>query len=210
MKIATFKEWDLTSLDDAFGLSQVWDSPKLQDWQNIVTEIDDFETKTILNLQKPLIRGGRAWNEVELENKFISPLILTAGIENDNIGYFLERPLKGIVGDYELSGIVDGIIATGFRDPKKPFFCMHEYKRSVENQGSPDAQTLSAMLVAREKNNNENPIYGMFIVGLHWSFIILDGNQYCISKDYNADDDDIFTIFQMLKALKVIIVRDLM
>lgn len=210
MKIATFKEWDLTSLDDAFGLSQVWDSPKLQDWQNIVTEIDDFETKTILNLQKPLIRGGRAWNEVELENKFISPLILTAGIENDNIGYFLERHLKGIVGDYELSGIVDGIIATGFRDPKKPFFCMHEYKRSVENQGSPDAQVLAAMLVARAYNNTEKPIYGMFIVGLHWSFIILDGNQYCISKDYNADDDDIFTIFQMLKALKVIIVRDLM
>jgi hypothetical protein len=209
MKTATFKEWDLTSLDDAFGLTQVWDSPELLAWQKVKPSIDEFEAKNILHLQKPLIRGGRAWNEVELENKFISPLILAANVEDDNIGYFLERPLKGLVGNYELSGIVDGIIATGFRDPRKPFFCMHEYKRSIENQGTPDAQALAAMLVAREQNNNEKPIYGMFIVGLTWNFMVLNGNEYCISQDYKAGDEDVFEIFQMLKALKVIILRDL-
>jgi hypothetical protein len=39
------------------------------------------------------------------------------------MGYFLERRLSAIVGDYELSGIVDGMIATGFRDPAIPLFC---------------------------------------------------------------------------------------
>jgi hypothetical protein len=50
-----------------------------------------------------------------------------------------------------LSGIVDGVIATGIRNPQMPYFCFHEYKRSLENQGTPDGQVLAAMLVAREK-----------------------------------------------------------
>jgi hypothetical protein len=113
---------------------------------------------------------------------------------------FLERSLSGIVGDYELSGIVDGLIATGFREPDIPLFCLHEYKRSVDNQGSPDAQALAAMLVTREKNNNQKPIYGVFVVCSVWHFMILNGNEYFISKTYPAEE--IFAIFKMLKALK--------
>jgi hypothetical protein len=210
MQTANFKDWTLTKLDKAFGLHQVWDSAKLGEWQAMQSPMDDFELKTILKLQHPLVRGGKAWNEVELENKFISPLILASGIEDTNIGYFLERPLKGIVGDYELSGIVDGLIATGFRDPDVPLSCMQEYKRSIDNSGSPDAQVLAAMLVARELNNRDKPIYGLFIVGLIWNFIVLEGSQYCISKDYKSDDEEIFAIFQMLKALKQIIVAQLL
>lgn len=205
MKTAAFKEWTLTSLDKAFGLCQIWECSLMDKWENQEIEIDDFETKNLLNLQKSLIRGGRAWNEVELENKFISPVIMTANIDDEQIGYFLERSLSGIVGDYELSGIVDGMIATGFREPDIPLFCLHEYKRSVDNQGSPDAQALAAMLVAREKNNNQKPIYGVFVVGLVWNFIILTGNEYFISKTYHADDEEIFAIFKMLKALKQMI-----
>ncbi len=164
MKTATFKEWTLTTLDKAFGLCQIWECALMDNWENKEIEIDDFEKKTLLNLQKSLIRGGRAWNEVELENKFISPVIMTANIDDEQIGYFLERRLSGIVGDYELSCIVDGMIATGFRDPDIPLFCLHEYKHRCDNQGSPDAQALAAMLVAREQNDNQKPIYGVFVV----------------------------------------------
>ena len=86
---------------------------------------------------------------------------------------------------------------------------MHEYKRSAENQGTPDGQVLAAMLVAREENNNQKPIYGMYVVGLYWTFIVLDGNNYCVSKSYTAEDDNIFLIFQLLKAFKQIIISDL-
>jgi hypothetical protein len=210
MKTATFKEWTLTTLDKAFGLRQIWECTLIDKWKNQEIEIDDFEKKTLLNLQKSLIRGGRAWNEVELENKFISPVMMTANIDDEQIGYFLERHLSGIVGDYELSGIVDGMIAIGFREPDIPLFCLHEYKRSIENQGSPDAQALAAMLVAREKNNNKKSIYGVFVVGLAWNFMILNGNEYFISKTYHADDEEIFAIFKMLKALKQMIKNELM
>lgn len=209
MKSVNFREWDLDKLELAFDLQQIWESELLTQWENGKVEIDEFETKTLRNLQKSLIRGGRAWNEVELENKFISPMIMTADIDDEQIGYFLERPLSGIIGDYELSGIVDGVIATGIRNPHLPYFCFHEYKRSLENQGTPDGQVLAAMLVAREKNNNKLPIYGLFVVGLMWNFMVLNNNQYCISKSYNADDDEIFTIFKMLKTLKKIIKSEL-
>jgi hypothetical protein len=56
----------------------VWNSQLLQDWEKGTAEITAFEKEALLNLQKSLIRGGRAWNEVELENNFISPVIMIA------------------------------------------------------------------------------------------------------------------------------------
>jgi hypothetical protein len=211
VKKETFKGWTLSTLDKAFNLKQVFDGnyPLLKNWQNIEIEISDFEKQLLLDLQQPLLWGGKSWNEVELENKFISPLIMAAKFDDGKIGYFLERLLSGVVGDYELSGVVDGMIATGFRDPDIPLFCMHEYKRSIENQGSPDAQALAAMLVAREMNNNDKPIYGLYVVGLIWNFMVLNGNEYCISKDYKSDNEEVFLIFKMLKALKQIIKAEL-
>lgn len=211
MKQANFRDWTLTQLDKAFGLQQIWDCELLQKWQDKAqnTELSDLDEQVLLKLQKPLIKGGRAWNEAELESKFITPLVIQSDIDDGEIGYFLERRLKGVVGEYELSGIVDGMIATGFREPDIPFFCMHEYKKSVENAGMPDAQALVAMLTAREMNNNKKPIYGMYIVGLIWNFMVLNGSDYCISRSYTAEVEDVFQIFKMLKALKNIIKTEL-
>jgi hypothetical protein len=214
MQIATFKEWTLTKLEKAFGIKQIYDRnyDLLKRWQDLskTMPISEFEKQTLFNLQKPLEWGGKGWNKYELENKFISPVIMAVQFDDQVIGYFLERGLKGIVGDYELSGIVDGMIATGVRDPDKPFFCMHEYKRSVDNDGQPDAQALAAMLVVQADENGRKPVYGLYIVGLIWNFMVLNGNEYCISKSYNAEDEELFDIFRMLKALKQIIKTELM
>jgi len=213
MKQANFKDWTLDSLDDTFGMKQIFpkNSLLIQRWQDKAQEeeVSDFEKQVLLNLQEPLQRGGKSWNEFELENKFISPVMMTAKLDDGEIGYFLERKLTGQVDDYELSGIVDGMIATGFRNPKIPLFCMHEYKKSIENAGMPDAQALAAMMVAREMNENKKPIYGMYIVGLNWNFMTLEGKEYCISRTYNAEIEEIFMIFKMLKALKCIIKTEL-
>ncbi len=40
--------------------------------------------------------------------------------------------------------------------------------------------------------------------------MVLNGNEYCISKSYNAEDEELFDIFRMLKALKHIIKMELM
>ncbi len=214
MKTANFRDWTLSKLNKTFGLIEILNTEyqKLSDWKNLATKMDisDFEAQTLNHLQKPLQWGGKGWNEFELENKFISPVIMTVGFDDRTIGYFLERYLKGVVGEYELSGIVDGMVAMGYRDPDMPFFCMHEYKRSVDNEGNPDAQTLAAMLVVQEMNGNTKPIYGLYVVGTLWNFMVLEGTKYCISSDYKADDEELFDIFRMLKALKHIVKTELM
>ena len=209
MKQATFKGWTLTSLEKAFGIKQVWHSTLMESWQKMEAEITEVDKQILLYLQKSLVRGRRSWNETELENKFISPLMMQAHIDDEEISYFLERNLSAVVGDYQLSGIVDGMIATGFREPDVPMFCMHEYKRNMENQGSPDSQVLAAMLVAKEMNQNNHPVYGMFVIGLAWNFIILKDNEYYISNNYVADGEKIYDIFKMLKSLKQIIKTEL-
>ena len=165
-------------------------------------EINDFERQYLLQLQETLALGGDDWNEPELENKFISPLIVFARFDNVRYAYFLERDLALTIGDYELSGRVDGMIASGYREPEKPYFCMSEYKRESDPTGDPKGQALIAMLVARELNdNNEKPIYGLYIVGRQWRFMVLDKNEYAISKGFLADDTDIFDIYRILKGL---------
>jgi hypothetical protein len=210
MQTSTFRDWTLTELDKAFGLTTILESEcsVLQAWKAKAAAIvlTDYQRQQLLDLQEPLQWAGKAWNEVELENKFISPLIMAAKIDNRKIGYFLERSLTGIVGNHELSGIVDGMIATGLREPDMPYFCMHEYKKAVDNRGNPDGQALAAMLVAREKNNNEKPIYGLYVVGSIWNFMVLNNNDtYCVSANYDGTNDQIYTIFQMMCALKEII-----
>lgn len=214
MKTANFKDWTLTKLENEFGLIQIFEkeSALLKKWQTLAAtfQISDHENQVLSDLQEPLQWGGKGWNEFELENKFISPVIMTAKFDDRTIGYFLERYLKGVVGEYELSGIVDGMIATGYRDPKKPFFCMKEYKRSVDNEGNPDAQALAAMLVVQEMNGNTKPIYGLYVVSTLWNFMVLQGKEYAISSDYKTDDEELFDIFRMLKALKHIVKTELM
>ncbi len=202
---ASFKEWTLDKLDAEFGLKQVRDCKIMKEWLAMSYTPDEYEKRYISDLQEILNLGGDEWNEVELENKFISPLFNLIKFDNLRFAYFLERNLRSVIGNYDLSGIVDGLIATGYRSPNIPFFCMHEYKRAIDNEGHPNAQNLVAMLVAREQNSNQKPIYGLFIVGSIWQFMVLNGNEYCISKKYDAAEQSVYDIFSALKGLKVII-----
>jgi len=127
---------------------------------------DEFETRYLKMLSNSyLTLGGDNWNEVELENKIISPMIVFSEIQNKKFSYFLERDLFTSIGDYELMGRVDGMIATGFRSPKAPYFCFNEYKRQTDPNGDPQGQALIAMLVAQKINDNGKPIYGSYIIG---------------------------------------------
>jgi hypothetical protein len=45
-------------------------------------------------------------------------------------------------------------------------------------------------------------------MGKVWNFITLKNNEYTISKSYAADDEEIFEIFKILKALKNIIIEN--
>ena len=199
---STFKEWNLDKIEEAFGLKQVWQSEILDELINHPYQLDEMERTFVTKLQRHFSFGGDDWNEVELENKFISPMIVLSEIADEKCSYFLERELSTTIDEYDLSGKVDGMIATGFRSPKKPYFCLNEYKRGTDPDGDPKGQALIAMLVAQKLNNNNAPIFGCFVIGRIWQFMILEGNQYTISRDFSCVDNEVFDIFRILKGLR--------
>jgi hypothetical protein len=201
---SNFKEWTLDKIDDAFGLQQVRRLPILEELLAFEYQADAYETRYISHLSETYIElGGDSWNEVELENKFISPMIVFSDISNQKYSYFLERELSTTIGEYQLNGRVDGMIATGYRNPKVPYFCLNEYKRQTDPDGDPTGQALIAMLSAQNLNENRKPIFGSYIIGRAWYFMALVGKEYAISKDFSCVDDEVFDIYRILKGLKV-------
>jgi hypothetical protein len=197
-----FREWTLDSIEEAFGLEQVFQLDELDELVSFSYQADEYETKYLSKLQAQFMLGGDYWNETELENKFISPLIVFSDISSQQYSYFLERDMAATIGEYQVSGKVDGLIAAGFRNPKHPFFCLREYKRGTDPNGDPTGQTLIAMLAAQHLNEDHYPIYGCYVIGRTWYFMALHGRKYAISQDYSCASKEIFDIFRIMKSLK--------
>jgi hypothetical protein len=204
---ATFKEWTLNKIDKAFGTKQLRHLPALEELLRFPYTFSEYERRFLEELREQYFLGGDEWNEVELENKFISPLIVFAKIDNEKFAYFLERPLTAVVGEYELSGRVDGMIASGYREPEIPFFCLNEYKRQSDPDGNPQGQVLATMIAAQRLNGTDSskPLFGCYVIGSTWYFVVLQGFHYAVSTPLVCTNDGIFDIFRVLKGLRVAI-----
>jgi hypothetical protein len=147
------------------------------------------------------------WNEAELAQYFIGPVLTLVDYTTDYFNLFAERLFQGVVEEVEMTGKPDGIISTGWREPEKPFFCFQEYKKETDPEGDPAGQTLAAMLVAQELNEHQHPVYGCHVKGRDWFFMVLQEKEYAISEPYIATRDDLFDIFRILRVLKQMILK---
>jgi hypothetical protein len=200
-----FGNCTLKQLDKTFGLKQLFDESLLTHWLQQPREISDFERQVLRFYQQVLLRNMYDWNETELIECFIGPIFTLVNFTSDKVNFFAERSFKGMVDGIELGGEPDGMVASGFREPEKPYFCFQEYKKYKEPDGDPAGQCLAAMLVAQSMNQTPHPIYGCYVLGREWSFMILQEREYAISNAYLATREDIFDIFRILKVLKQII-----
>ena len=205
----SFKEWRLDTLDDTFSLEQVRDIPVFEAWLNGEAKLSDFERQALTTFQEQLRLNVHDWNERELAYNFIGPLFSLVRYTSKAFNFFAERVFVGTVDDIEIGGRPDGMIASGFRKPKVPYFCLQEYKRETDPEGDPAGQVLAAMLVAQELNAHHSPVYGCYVKGSFWYFMVLENRSYCISEPYVATRDDVFDIFRILKVLKQIITDSL-
>jgi len=207
-----FRQCTLTRLDDAFGLRQVFASVTLEHWLGAELALSNYERDVLQHLRHLLTINAPGWNEQELALHFIGPLLSVVQFtEPYRFNLFAERQINaiiaGIESEIELSGEPDGMIATGYREPKIPLFAFTEYKRQIDPDGDPAGQTLAAMLVGQALNGDHAPMYGAYVIGSDWRFMILEGNHYSISRDYSALSDEVFDILRILKALKAIIMQ---
>jgi len=209
MEIINFSSCSTEWLENTFGLELNENLTLINDWIETSKSIliSEFEQNVLLHYQKILHTKVDDWNEKELSEHFIGPIISFVNFNTKKFSSFADRPIKAEIGDYILQGNPDLMICTGKSVPRQPYFCFHEYKKSLENQGDPKGQLLAAMITAQKLNTQEIPIYGIYVTGRIWYFVVLNKKEFCVTNGHNATKKELFEIFQLLKQLKNIIIN---
>lgn len=212
--MSTFRDWTREKLKERFGLKRVHNHATLLEWFEKATpiEVDAYEEETLRRWREQMLLYVDYWSEDELKMKFIGNIITLVNYDTEELSAFANRALEGTVDGEYLSGNPDFMVARGKQEVKSPFFCLHEYKKELDNNSpDPAGQCLAAMLVAQHKNLDTpqmvgRPLYGSYVIGRNWFFIILDGNEYSISDAFvSTHQDDLIKVLKMLKVCKKII-----
>ncbi|MEM9887624.1 MAG: hypothetical protein AAF849_17145 [Bacteroidota bacterium] len=186
-----------------FGLQKVNTLSELEEWLSDLPAISRFQKEAAAFYQQRLLDNIDSWNEQELSLGFIGPIINLINFKVPyKLNFFAQRPISASIGTYELIGRPDGIIASGNFEPEQPYFSFKEYKKDIDSSGDPIAQNLAAMLVGQHHNGDDRPVYGCYVVGRFWYFMVLKDKEYTISKDYSASQEDIYDIVRILEALR--------
>ncbi len=96
-------------------------------------------------------------------------------------------------------------MASGTQFPKEPVFFLHEYKKQLDTSNDPLGQLLAEMVAAQTLNSRPHPIYGAYVIGRHWYFVILEGKSYAESLAYDATKEDILQIVSILRHTQLLI-----
>lgn len=226
MNTYIFSNFVLQDVILAFNLKRDKKDSLFQEWQKKSKEYDisDFEKSNLAAAHKKLLNSIDDWNEMELQLKFIGKIVelVDFDMEEHFVSSFAERKLEQKINGAIVKGTVDWMVARGQSKPMQPFFFIHEYKRSIGQIGDPAGQLLSTMYVAQLLNKQKsaptlfNPkpvsysdltIYGCYIIGKFWHFVVLKEKDFYISKSYDATDlDKLYTIIGLLKAQKDMII----
>ena len=211
----TLASCTLKYLDKTFKLREISNLPALNDWLTRPAELSDFERQALLRFQAVLTFNVHDWNEQELSLNFIGPVFALINFSTPEFNFYAQRDVSGVVEDTLLYGRVDGMVASGRREPEIPFFAFErsdvsEYKRNLDPNGDPAGQVLAAMLVGQALNRDvtqtESAMYGCYVVGRDWYFMALDGRNYATTKGHNAlDTEELFDIFRILKVLRQLV-----
>ena len=198
-----FSKWTIEEVEETFHLLPLKNDETLTAWQQAECPITAEEQGRLVALCNRLRDHVHDWNEEELKLYFIGPLLDLVDYLHDDYQAFFERTLSVRIDGQRLSGVVDCLIATGRRSPKCPIFCLHEYKPERHSSNDPLGQITVAMVAAQYLNNDAKPVYGAYIIGGFWYFLVLHHTSYVVSFAQDATKaDDVRRIFMMLKYIK--------
>ncbi len=207
----SFETWEYEEIETIFGLKRVFELSSLTNWLNSSKKDIDETMKLFLEgIQKRLIVNADAWNEDEFKMFFIAPLLSQMPLEVDDFKPFTQRTISAKFPelDLEVSGKVEFVIARGKQRPKQPYFFLHEYKQERRRENDPLGQLLISMVAARQNNEKKTPLFGCFVVGRDWFFVVLDEQTYAVSLACDATKNhELYQIVAMLSAMPDIIRR---
>jgi hypothetical protein len=198
-----FSHWKREEIEDVFLLTEVEELNVLNEWIAYRCDILNHENQQLTKLSDRLKKHVIDWNEEELKIQFIALLFDLVDYNQKNSQAFFERTFEVEINNDMLKVSVDCVIAEGKRSPKIPFFCLHEYKREIDSSSDPLGQVLIAMVAAQFINQDPEPVYGVYIVGRLWHFLVLHEKKYCLNLALDATKkNDIESIFFMLRYIK--------
>ncbi len=204
-------DWTVGLLTKAFKLSKISENyALLDDWLSVENNLDETTKAELEKLRLPLLKNFNSWNEETLKMKFIA--LLLSLVNYDEIGDYqtlFDAEVRGVVDNIELKCIADFTVAKTIEDLiENPYFYFHEYKRRKNKADDPIAQLLIPSLIAQEMNHDQKPIYGCYVIGEMWYFMIMNGREYAIDKGLNAlKSEELEKIFLILKKVKEIIIK---
>lgn len=198
----SFKDWDSEEVEKMFDLTRKWkDTPNLNQW--LSNEKTHKSNPIIEELKEKLLFNADAWNEDELKMFFIAPLLNIVNIYH--LPYykpFTQRSLSIKTEQVDSKGEVEFLVATGRKNPEKPFFFLREYKQEEKRNNDALGQLLIAMMAAQLNNEDDIPLYGCYVLGRFWFFVLLEGQEYAVSKAFDASQDAIYEIITILEKVK--------
>ncbi len=209
----SFKYWTREDLYLKLGLESKPNIAELQQWLVAEETLTREEVVFLDRLVDRSIEFIDVWNEMELMQKFINKVVdlVDFDLVEYRCTYFAERYLSATINDITLYGFADWLVAKGTHLPTYPFFFMHEYKPQGEKQIDGRGQLLALMIATQALNKDNFPIYGCFVHGRMWFFVVLKGLNYEISRSFDATrKEELYQIVKILKNQKNIIVERLL
>ncbi len=211
-----FERWETEEVKLTFGIKQLDTLPALDEWMSAEEPIDDFEREVLLRNHRAFRRKANLWNEDEIKFFFISRIITLVDFNKEDVySTFSQRTLEASVRDVnnkevKLRGRVEFLVALGEQKPRQPFFFLHEYKPQFKSTSNdPVGQLLIAMVATQSLNEHPRPMYGAYVVGQYWRFVLLENKEFAIGKTFDAaEEEDLFKIFSILRRSKVYIEKE--
>lgn len=223
----TFRNWTRRDLQKYLGVNRSKNFQLLQDWFDMEIVLTQEEIDFLEELRDYIEEPIDLWNEAELRENFISELTRKVKFRDRKkmIANFAERYFSVSVEKgpiiAKLHGYVDWMVARGIGKPERPYFFIHEYKPAEGQTNDGKGQLLAAMYTVRHLHQKtfhqtlfeqythyyrDMPIYGIYVIGRYWYFVVLQGDTYEFSEGHiSTKKEDLQTIFKLLKAQKQLI-----
>lgn len=205
------KKYSEAQLIDIFKLTRLVGNQScalMQSWLDCETTLNDGEQYLFDVIFNDAYQNIDGWHEEDLKMKFIC-FVLRLGnlVDNDVFHTYFERTVEATIEGNFLKTKTDFMLAKGILDmPQIPYFHFQEYKHQTDPNGSPVAQVLEAMLIAQTLNANNQPIYGAYVIGKFWNFLVLENKTYSISETFDCTKrDELLQIIAVLRKLNQLI-----
>lgn len=198
-------------IETTFGAKKIKNHPAMLTWLAAEPDLTPAEFERVEPLRLRLEEKVDFWNEDELKLFFLAEFVNFIDFNKSEVySTFSQRVINATVKDVAqkdvpLRGRVEWMVATGKQIPGEPFFFLHEYKPQLKTTpADPLGQLLAAMIATQSLNENQKRLmYGAFVLGRLWFFVLLDKKNYAVSHSFDlTDSTDFLKVLAVLRECK--------